>query len=79
MTFTGNKGLLGKSIVIDHGYGVRTIYGHNKTIEVNTGDRVERGQRLAMVGSTGRSTGPHLHYAVEVRGKSRDPLDYILD
>ena len=79
VTFTGKKGPLGNSIVIDHGFGVRTIYGHSQAIHVKTGENVERGQLLASVGSTGRSTGPHLHYAVEVRGKSRDPLDYILD
>ena len=77
--FTGNKGPLGQSIVLDHGFGVRTHYGHNSEIIVKPGDLVERHQVIAKVGSTGRSTGPHLHYSVEVDKKSRDPLDYILD
>ena len=50
-----------------------------KEIHVSTGETVERGQEIAAIGSTGRSTGPHLHYVVEVNGKARDPLDYIFD
>jgi len=79
VSFVGRKGPLGQSVVLDHGYGVRTVYGHNSAIHVKIGDEVERGQLLASVGNTGRSTGPHLHYTVEVNGKSRDPLDYIFD
>ncbi|HPG27722.1 MAG TPA: M23 family metallopeptidase, partial [Myxococcota bacterium] len=79
VTFVGNKGPLGKALVLDHGFGVKTVYGHTKTIVVKTGETVERGQKIAEVGSTGRSTGPHLHYVVEVNGKARDPLDYIFD
>jgi hypothetical protein len=75
----GKRGALGQRVVIDHGYGVRTTFGHLEKFFVGAGDRVERGQRIASVGNTGRSTGPHLHYAVEVNGKARDPLDYILD
>jgi len=77
--FAGRKGPLGNSLVIDHGFGVKTTYGHTKEFHVSTGDTVERGQEIASIGSTGRSTGPHLHYVVEVGGKSRDPLDYIFD
>ncbi|MEE2665883.1 MAG: M23 family metallopeptidase [Myxococcota bacterium] len=77
--FTGSKGPLGRSVVLDHGFGVRTHYGHNSEILVKPGDLVERHQTIAKVGNTGRSTGPHLHYSVEVDKKSRDPLDYILD
>ena len=79
VTFAGRKGPLGNSLVIDHGFGVKTIYGHNKELHVSVGDTVERGQEIAAIGSTGRSTGPHLHYVVEVDGKPRDPLDYIFD
>jgi len=79
VTFAGRKGPLGNSLVIDHGFGVKTIYGHNKELQVSVGDTVERGQEIAAIGSTGRSTGPHLHYVVEVNGKARDPLDYIFD
>jgi len=79
VTFVGTKGPLGKSLTIDHGFGVRTFYGHTAEIHVKSGEEVERGQLIADVGSTGRSTGPHLHYTVQVNGKARDPLDYILD
>jgi murein DD-endopeptidase MepM/ murein hydrolase activator NlpD len=79
VTFVGTKGPLGKALVVDHGFGVKTLYGHTKEIHVRTGDVVERGQEIAAIGSTGRSTGPHLHYVVEVNGKAQDPLDYIFD
>jgi murein DD-endopeptidase MepM/ murein hydrolase activator NlpD len=75
----GSRGPLGKSITIDHGFGVKTLYGHTKEIFVKVGDTVERGQKIAAIGSTGRSTGPHLHYGVHVNGKARDPLNYIFD
>jgi len=79
VVFSGKRGPLGTSIIIDHGYGVRTQYGHNDENYVKTGQTVERGQRIAALGNTGRSTGPHLHYVVEVKGKAVNPLDYIFD
>ena len=79
VVFAGRKGPLGNAVVVDHGFGVRTLYGHNSEIFVEKGAKVDRGQILAAVGSSGRSTGPHLHYVVEVDGKARNPLDYIFD
>jgi hypothetical protein len=79
VVFAGRKGPLGNALVVDHGFGVKTVYGHTKEIHVGTGETVERGQKIAAIGTSGRSTGPHLHYVVEVNGKSRDPLDYIFD
>lgn len=79
VVFSGARGPLGNSLIIDHGYGVRTQYGHAKELFVKRGDRVERGDKIASLGNTGRSTGPHLHYVVEVKGKTRNPLDYIFD
>jgi septal ring factor EnvC (AmiA/AmiB activator) len=79
VVFSGNRGPLGKSIIIDHGYGIRTQYGHGDDLYVKTGETVQRGQRIAALGNTGRSTGPHLHYVVEVKGKAVNPLDYIFD
>jgi murein DD-endopeptidase MepM/ murein hydrolase activator NlpD len=79
VVFAGDDGPLGHSLTIDHGYGVRTVYGHNKELFVKRGEQVERGQKIASLGNTGRSTGPHLHYTVEVGGKTRNPLDYIFD
>jgi len=79
VSFVGDKGPLGRAIVIDHGYGVRTHFGHNSEITVRVGQEVERGQVIAKLGSSGRSTGPHLHYGVEVKGRSKNPLDFIFD
>ena len=79
VVFAGQKGPLGNCVIIDHGWGVRTQYGHNKELLVKRGEQVERGQQIASLGNSGRSTGPHLHYVVEVNGKTRNPLDYIFD
>jgi murein DD-endopeptidase MepM/ murein hydrolase activator NlpD len=79
VVFAGRKGPLGKTLVIDHGFGLRTSYGHVAEIHVEKGEAIERGQRIASVGSTGRSTGPHLHYAVEVKRKSVNPHNYIFE
>ena len=77
--FAGKRGPLGNVVIIDHGYDVRTHYGHNDELFVKRGDGVERGQRIASLGNSGRSTGPHLHYTVEVAGKPVNPLNYIFD
>ena len=79
VVYSGNKGPMGKTIIIDHGFGIRTHYGHNDALLVKSGTRVERGTAIAKLGSTGRSTGPHLHYTIEVKGKTTNPLDYIFD
>jgi len=79
VVFAGRQGAMGRTVVIDHGFGVRTIYGHAEEILVSRGQEVERGERIAALGSSGRSTGPHVHYTVEVDGKARNPLDYIFD
>ncbi len=69
----------GKQVVIDHGFGYKTRYGHLSKIEVKPGDKVKRGQILGLLGSTGRSTGPHLHYEVLLRNVATDPLNYFND
>ena len=69
----------GKMVEIDHGYGLVTRYGHNSKNLVKAGDRVKRGQIIALVGSTGRSTGPHLHYEVLLNGVPMNPKNYILE
>jgi murein DD-endopeptidase MepM/ murein hydrolase activator NlpD len=79
VTYSGQKPSFGKFVQIDHGYGIETVYAHNSTLKVKKGQRVNRGTLLATVGSTGYSTGPHLHYEVRVNGTPVDPLYFILD
>ncbi len=79
VTFSGNKGLLGKTIVLDHGHGVTTRYGHCYKILKKRGDIVKRGDIIARIGNTGRSTGPHLHYEVRLNGVQVNPVKYILN
>ncbi|MEN0066279.1 MAG: M23 family metallopeptidase [Myxococcota bacterium] len=67
----------GRLVELDHGFGVTTLYAHANEILVKVGQRVERGQPIALVGNTGRSTGPHLHFEVRLEGHAVDPLDYL--
>lgn len=68
----------GNSVTIDHGFGIVTKFAHASKILVRQGQRVSRGQRIALVGSTGLATAPHLHYEVHVNGRPVDPLKYVL-
>ncbi len=72
-----NSGGYGLQIVIDHGNGIKTRYAHHSKIFVSVGERVGRGQAIGMVGTTGRSTGTHLHFEVMVNGSRVNPLRYI--
>lgn len=67
----------GKFVRIDHGYGVVTLYGHCSRILVRIGQRVKRGDEIALIGDTGLSSGPHLHYEVEVNGHPINPMKFI--
>ena len=69
----------GNLVEVDHGYGLMTRYGHNSKHLVKVGDRVKRGQVIALVGNTGRSTGPHVHYEVLLHGIPVSPKNYILE
>ncbi len=67
----------GKIVIIDHGYGYRTYYAHNSKIHVNVGQRVNRGDKVASVGNTGRSTGSHVHYEIRLNGVPVNPKKYL--
>lgn len=79
VTYSGAKSGFGNFVQIDHGYGVETIYGHASTLTVKRGQKVVRGDRIATIGNTGYSTGPHVHYEVRVNGTPVDPLYYTLN
>jgi murein DD-endopeptidase MepM/ murein hydrolase activator NlpD len=69
----------GTTLVLDHGYGLETWYGHLRRTLVRRGAKVKRGEAVAQLGTSGRSTGPHVHYEVHVNGIPIDPLSYILE
>ena len=75
--FSGWSHGYGNMVVIDHGYGVSTLYGHTSKALVKAGDRVMRGQVIAYMGTTGRSTGAHLHYEVWRQGRPVNPMSYL--
>jgi murein DD-endopeptidase MepM/ murein hydrolase activator NlpD len=78
VSFVGWQNGYGQLVVVDHGGGLTTRYGHLSHIDVELNQTVERGQLLGKVGSTGRSTGPHLHYEVRINDQAVDPLPYLL-
>jgi murein DD-endopeptidase MepM/ murein hydrolase activator NlpD len=67
----------GNVVYIDHGNGLQTRYGHLSHIDVVVGQQIKRGERLGLVGSTGRSTGPHLHYEVRINNQPVNPRPYL--
>ncbi|MFQ6113150.1 MAG: M23 family metallopeptidase [bacterium] len=78
MRYRLNKGY-GRVIIIDHGYGYKTLYGHLSKILVKPGQKVKRWDLIGLSGNTGRATGPHLHYEVWHNGRPQNPEDYILN
>jgi len=73
VTYAGYSSGFGKVVIISHGYGYETLYGHNNKLYVKTGDKVEKGQVISAMGNTGRSTGPHVHFEVRYYGKRINP------
>lgn len=69
----------GRTLIIDHGHGIRTLFGHLAKTEVNVGQKIKRGDTIALVGNSGLSTGPHLHYEVHRDGKAENPMNFIYD
>ena len=78
VTKVGRMGGYGNVVFLSHGNGITTRYGHLETISVKVGDKLKRGEKVGLVGSTGRSTGPHLHYEVLVHNQKVNPLHYII-
>jgi len=78
VTYIGSQGGYGLCVEVDHGYGYLTRYGHCSFIKVKKGERVRRGEVIALVGTTGRTTGPHLHYEVHVSGIPTNPFNFML-
>ena len=70
--------MYGYYVLIDHGYGIKTLYGHNDRLRVTKGERVSRGQTIAYSGNSGKSTAPHLHFEVIQNNNYEDPLNYLL-
>lgn len=79
ISFVGKSNSFGNYITITHGYGYKTRYGHLSKTLVTKGQAVKRGEKIALIGSTGRSTGPHLHYEILRNNVPVDPKTYILD
>jgi murein DD-endopeptidase MepM/ murein hydrolase activator NlpD len=79
VTFAGRKGFLGKAMIIDHGHGMVTKFGHCQKFLKKKGEKVKRWEPIALVGNTGRSTGPHVHYEVHLNGIPVNPEKYILN
>lgn len=77
VTFAGEKSGYGKMVKIDHGNGFETLYAHDKELLVKPGEVVKKGQLIALTGSSGRSTGPHVHFEVHKNGRVVDPASYI--
>lgn len=77
VTFAGWNGGYGKVIIVSHGYGYKSVYAHNKSNLVEVGDRVSKGQVIAKLGNTGRSTGPHLHFEIRYNGQHIDPINVL--
>jgi murein DD-endopeptidase MepM/ murein hydrolase activator NlpD len=77
VVFAGNRGGYGNMVEIDHGFGIHTRYGHLSRISVRPGAKVEMGAAIGRVGSTGRSTGPHVHYEVWYDNVVKNPNNFI--
>ncbi|AIF51869.1 M23 family metallopeptidase [Pelosinus sp. UFO1] len=75
---SGPAGGYGNLVQIDHGNGIATLYGHNSQLAVNVGQQVKKGQVIAYAGSTGKSTGPHVHYEVRINNTPIDPMKYLV-
>jgi murein DD-endopeptidase MepM/ murein hydrolase activator NlpD len=79
VTHAASAGNYGNLVIVEHGYGLETRYGHLSAFKIKVGQEVKRGDLLGLVGSTGRTTGPHLHYEVRANGRILNPLQLLLN
>lgn len=79
VTFVGHRGGYGLTVEVDHGFGYKTVYAHLSKSLVKEGNYVKRGDRIALTGNSGLSTGPHLHYEVHYNGVPQDPINYFFE
>ena len=79
VVFAGSQAEYGNTVILDHGNDIKSLYGHLQKIHVTQGQRVERGQVIAYTGNTGKSSGPHLHYEILVKGQTVNPRGYLWD
>jgi murein DD-endopeptidase MepM/ murein hydrolase activator NlpD len=77
VVFAGVHAEYGQTLIVDHGNDTKSIYGHLSRLHVAVNQKVERGEAIALTGNTGRSSGPHLHYEIQVKGQSVDPTSYL--
>lgn len=75
--FAGARGTFGNTVIIDHGSGITTLYAHNSSVTVSAGTSIKKGQQIAKIGSTGRSTGNHCHFEVHVNNQHTSPWNYL--
>lgn len=75
--YSGVQGTYGNTVMIRHDNGLVSLYAHNSSLVVKVGDKVKKGQVVTKIGSTGRSTGPHLHFEIRVNGTPQNPLNYL--
>jgi len=77
VVFSGSKSVYGKTVIIRHTNGMETLYAHNSKNMVKAGQEVKKGQVIALVGVTGRTTGPHLHFQINYNGETLNPIEYL--
>ena len=77
VVFAGVHAEYGQTLIVDHGNDTKSIYGHLSRLHVAVNQKVERGEAIALTGNTGRSSGPHLHYEIQVKGQSVNPTSYL--
>ncbi len=75
----GRDGGYGNCVIIDHGYGYRTLYAHMSKLDAHVGQKVKKGQRIGLIGSTGSSTGAHCHYEIHLNGNVVNPIQFVMD